>query len=63
MRGSQGAVVAGDVITAVGDEPLSDPDSLLGALERYQPGDKVTLSLWRDGKTRRQEVTLAASDE
>ena len=63
MRGSQGGIVAGDVITALGDEPLNDPDSLLSALERYQPGDKVTLSLRRDGKTRRQQVTLAASDE
>ena len=51
------------MITAVDDEPLSDPDSLLGALERYQPGETVTLSLWRGGKTRRQAVTLAASDE
>jgi S1-C subfamily serine protease len=63
MRGDQGGVVPGDVITAINDEPVSDLDSMLSALERFQPGDKVTLSLWRDGKTRKQEITLGTSDE
>jgi S1-C subfamily serine protease len=62
-RGSQGGIVAGDVITAIDNEPLSDLDSMLGVLERFQPGDKVTLSLWREGKTRTQEVTLGTSEE
>ena len=62
-RGSEGGIVAGDVITAVNDEPVSDLDDMLTALERFQPGDKVTLTLWRAGKTRKQSVTLAESDE
>ncbi|HEY0858441.1 MAG TPA: trypsin-like peptidase domain-containing protein, partial [Albitalea sp.] len=62
-RGSEGGIVAGDVITAVNDEPVSDLDDMLTALERFQPGDKVTLTLWRTGKTRKQSVTLAESDE
>jgi len=62
-RGSEGGVVPGDVITAVNEDAVKDLDSLLSALERYQAGDKVTLSLWRAGKARKQEVTLGASDE
>jgi S1-C subfamily serine protease len=62
-RGSQGGIVPGDVITAINDEPLSDLDSMLSVLERFQPGEKVTLSLWRDGKTRKQEAVLGTSDE
>ncbi|CAG1019082.1 putative serine protease PepD [Burkholderiaceae bacterium] len=62
-RGSEGGIVAGDVITAVNDEPVSDLDDMLTALERFQPGDKVTLTLWRAGKSRKQSITLAESDE
>ena len=52
----------GDVITAVNDEPVADLDDLLTQLERYQPGDKVTLTLWRAGKTRKQEVMLGEGE-
>lgn len=62
-RGEGGGIVAGDVITAVNDEPVKDFDGLLSALERFQPGDKVTLSVWREGKTRKQQVTLGVSDD
>jgi S1-C subfamily serine protease len=62
-RGDGGGIVAGDVITAVNDEPVKDFDGLLTALERFQPGDKVSLSVWREGRTRKQQVTLGASDE
>ena len=51
------------MITAVNDEPVADLDDMLTALERFQPGDKVTLSVWRAGKTRKQAVTLVESDD
>ena len=57
-----GGVVQGDVITAINDEPVANLDDLLTQLERHQPGDNVTLTLWRDGKTRKQAVTLAAGE-
>ncbi|HJV63468.1 MAG TPA: PDZ domain-containing protein, partial [Albitalea sp.] len=62
-RGSEGGIVAGDVITAVNDEAVADLDDMLTVFERFQPGDKVTLTLWRAGKTRKQAVTLGESDE
>ena len=31
-------------------------------LERRQPGDPVTLTLWRNGQTRKQEVTLGSAE-
>jgi len=31
-----------------------------GARRRHQPGDSVTLTLWRAGKTRKQALALAA---
>jgi S1-C subfamily serine protease len=61
-RGSRGEIVAGDVITAVDGDNVVDLDHLLSQLERHQPGDTVTLTLWRGGQQRKQAVVLAASD-
>ena len=58
MRGSEGGIVPGDVIQAVDDEAVEDPDDLLTALERYQPGDRVTLTVSRSGKVRKLTITL-----
>ena len=60
-RSEEGGVVQGDVITAVDDQPVANLDELLTQLENHQPGDNVTLTLWRAGKTRKQTVSLAKS--
>jgi S1-C subfamily serine protease len=57
-RGNRGEVVAGDVITAIDEQPLADLDDMLSQLERRQPGDSVTLTLWRSGQTRKQALVL-----
>jgi S1-C subfamily serine protease len=62
-RSRDGSIVPGDVITAVDDEPVENLDDMLNALERLQPGDRSTLTLWRGGKTRKQGVTLVESDD
>jgi len=61
-RGGDGRLVQGDVITAVGGEPVGDFDDMLAQLERYQAGERITLTLWRAGRTRQQAVELAPSD-
>ncbi|WP_425260155.1 S1C family serine protease [Rubrivivax sp. RP6-9] len=61
-RGRNGDVVAGDVITAVNDEPVTDLDDMLANLERRQPGDRVTLTVWRDGRQRKVAATLGSSE-
>jgi len=60
-RGSRGEIVAGDIITAVGDDKVADLDDLLTLLERRQPGDNVNLSVWRNGQVRKQNVVLGSS--
>ncbi|MFO1293162.1 MAG: trypsin-like peptidase domain-containing protein, partial [Rubrivivax sp.] len=57
-RGARGEVIGGDVVTAINDEPVHDLDDMLTVLERHQPGQQVTLTVWRGGQTRRQGVTL-----
>ncbi len=51
----------GDLITAIGDSPVTRFDDLLIYLERYtQPGDTVVLTVLRDGKMIALDVTLVA---
>ena len=54
----------GDLITAIDGSPVARFDDLLIYLERYtSPGDSVTLTVLRDGKTIEVDVTLAARPE
>jgi S1-C subfamily serine protease len=61
-RNNDGSILAGDVITAVNDEPVADLDDMLTLLERRQPGESVTLSVWRAGQARKQAVLLVAGE-
>ncbi len=61
-RGANGNVLAGDVITAINDEPVADLDEMLAQLERRRPGDSVILSVWRNGQLRKQRVVLASGE-
>jgi S1-C subfamily serine protease len=62
-RGGDGRVVPGDVITAVNDESVADFDDLLSTLERYRPGDRVSLTVWRSGERRKVPVTLGEASD
>ena len=61
-RNRDGSIAAGDVITAINDEAVKSLDDMLTLLEKHQPGDNVTLTLWRQGTNRRQAVVLASGD-
>lgn len=61
-RARDGSIVAGDVITAINDEAVGSLDDMLTALEKRQPGDTVTLTVWRAGRTRKAQTVLAAGD-
>ena len=49
----------GDIITAVDGKPIATKNDLLLALEEnHQPGDKVTLTIFRDNSTQTVTATL-----
>ncbi|UUU23376.1 S1C family serine protease [Streptomyces sp. DSM 40750] len=48
----------GDVITKLDDHVIDSGPTLIGEIWTHLPGDKVTLTYTRDGKTRTAEVTL-----
>ncbi|WP_298629884.1 S1C family serine protease [uncultured Thermus sp.] len=57
QRDAQGRLLAlGDVILAVNGKAVKDKAEVVRLIARYRPGDRVRLTLWRDG--RRLEVTL-----
>ena len=56
-------IVPGDVITAIDGTPIETLDDMLTELERLEPGDRCTLTLWRAGVTRKQVVTLVEDTE
>jgi len=57
-------MAGGDLITAIDDSPVTRFDDLLVYLERYtSPGDTVTLTVLRDGRTIKVDVVLAPRPE
>jgi putative serine protease PepD len=49
---------AGDVITAIDGDSVASADDLTAKISAHQPGDKVTLSVTRNGSTQKFVVTL-----
>ena len=49
-------VRAGDIITKIGDEELSDSNAFLNLLNHHEVGENVTIEVWRNGQT----LTLSA---
>src|SRR5574337_226485 len=62
-RAADGSIVAGDVITAIDDQPVRSLDDVLTVLEHRAAGETITLTVWRAGKTRKAPLTLAAGEE
>ncbi len=50
-----------DIITKVNDQDINEQNSLVSVLGRYSVGDKVKLTVVRDGKTITLDVTLEAA--
>lgn len=48
----------GDVLTEVNEEEVHRPNQVQSLIVRMSPGDKVRLTIFRDGKEREMEVTL-----
>jgi S1-C subfamily serine protease len=53
-------VAAGDVIVALGSEPIRTVEGFLGELRRRAPGDTVTVVVVRNGEERRLDVRLTS---
>jgi S1-C subfamily serine protease len=55
--------VGGDLITAIDGKPVETRDALSRAIEQKKPGDKIELTVWRGGRSRKVTVTLGSAAE
>jgi S1-C subfamily serine protease len=58
---SKAGLQAGDVVTAVGDRPVTTSTELTAAVRSKAPGDTVTLTVRRGSDTSTAEVTLGSA--
>jgi S1-C subfamily serine protease len=61
-RGRGGDIVAGDIVTAVAGKAVASLDDVLEILEKFQPGDTVSVTLLRAGKPLELQMRLAVSE-
>ncbi len=59
-RASDGGVLLGDVIQAIDGKPIKRMNELTTLLESHEVGDRLVLTVWRDGALVPVEVVLAA---
>lgn len=50
----------GDVITHIDGMIISDVRDLREALAEYQPGDKIKIGFWREGKCKKKKLKLGS---
>jgi S1-C subfamily serine protease len=61
-RNRLGRLVVQDIIKGIDSKKVRSYDDLYNLLDDYRIGDKVTLTVERDGKTRKVELTLVRVD-
>ena len=55
--------VGGDLITAIDGSAADGQDALRAAVNRHKPGDKLELTIIRNGRTMKVPLTLGAAAE
>ncbi len=56
---AKAGVLPGDVITLVNGTAVTSSDDLLRTIAAIKPGEKATLTVWRNGATKNLSITLA----
>ncbi len=60
-RNTFGSLQLGDIITAVDDKPIRSTNDLLDSLDKFRPGETVTLTVLRGKQSTKVKVKLEAS--
>jgi S1-C subfamily serine protease len=55
---AQADLRVGDVVTAINGAPIPTADAFIATIDKYKPGQKVTLSVNRSGQSKQVTVTL-----
>ncbi|MBS0189975.1 MAG: Do family serine endopeptidase [Phycisphaerales bacterium] len=57
--GAKAGLLAGDIVTSVNGQPVTDPGQLMSRIARLNPGSSAKLGVLRDGKEEAFSATLA----
>ncbi|MFJ6321904.1 MULTISPECIES: DegQ family serine endoprotease [unclassified Rhizobium] len=60
---ARAGIKSGDIVTAVGNETVKTPKDLSRLVADLAPGDKRSVTLWRDGKSMDVSVTIGGNDD
>ncbi len=60
-RSTNGSIIAGDLIKAIDDNKIESNVSLIETLDKYQPGDMITISYDRNGQLYEVKLKLSSS--
>ncbi len=60
-RNRRGEIELGDIITGINDDAITSNNDLFSVLEKYSPGDVITVVYNREGKEKALELTLGSS--
>jgi serine protease Do len=66
LPGSPAAVAgiqSGDIITRINDRNIDEPEKLNFLIGQHKPGEKVTVTIWRNGQIRTLDVTLGKAPD
>lgn len=58
----EAGIMPGDILMSADDKTILSTTSLKRLLWRHDPGDRLALALWRDGDTKRIDVTLGTPE-
>jgi S1-C subfamily serine protease len=59
----EAGIKAGDVITAIDSMPVNSTSAVQEAVSRYSPGDKAVITVIRDGKEKKFDVTFKGTSQ
>jgi putative serine protease PepD len=55
---AQSGIQPGDTITAINGTPIATTDAFIATIDKYKPGQQVTVSIKRSGQSKQVKVTL-----
>ena len=58
VRAANGSLVLGDIVQAIDGEPVDNLGELETLLDRYRPGDEVSVTVEREGDTREVQIQV-----
>ncbi len=59
---AEAGLEAGDVVTAINGEEISDPESFVGEVRSFDPGDVITLTVYRNGEEKALEIEVVLGE-